>query len=99
LLSNLFARGELSEYGICVLDEIAEKYGKIKAQVALNWLISKHHVVTVFMAGRLAHLREDFGTMGWQLSKEDLNRLDNEFPLREISAIKEFSGQETLILK
>ncbi|MBP1912282.1 aldo/keto reductase [Thermococcus stetteri] len=53
------------------LAEIGERYGKTSAQVALNYLIWEENVVAIPKAGSREHLEENFGAMGWRLSKED----------------------------
>ncbi len=56
------------------LAEIGNAYGKTAAQVALNYLIWEENVVAIPKAGSKAHLEENFGAMGWRLSKEDRER-------------------------
>lgn len=62
-----------------VLDKIASKYGKIRAQVALNWLIAKEAVVAIPKATNLDHVKENAGAAGWKLSKEDQETLNEAF--------------------
>jgi diketogulonate reductase-like aldo/keto reductase len=62
-----------------VLDEIASKYRKTKAQIALNWLIVKEPVVAIPKASNLEHVRENAGAAGWKLSMEDQERLGEAF--------------------
>ena len=64
-----------------MLDELSEKYGKTQAQIALNWLISKPNIVTIPKTARIAHMKENLGAIGWRLSKEDMRRLDYDFPV------------------
>jgi diketogulonate reductase-like aldo/keto reductase len=73
------AKGPLARPGIAILDEIAEKYRKTQAQVAINWLISKKNVITVPKTIKLDHLRDNLGAIGWRLSPEDIQKLDREF--------------------
>ena len=53
------------------LAEIGKRYGKTPAQVALNYLIWEENVIAIPKAGRREHVEENFGAMGWRLSKED----------------------------
>lgn len=53
------------------LAEIGRKYEKTAAQVALNYLIWEDNVIAIPKAGRKEHMGENFGAMGWRLSKED----------------------------
>lgn len=77
------ARGQIQEGGRdkCwqVLDKIATKHGKTRAQVALNWLIMKEPVVAIPKAIRLEHVRENAEAVGWRLSDQDQNELDEAF--------------------
>lgn len=61
------------------LDNVASKYGKTRTQVALNWLICKEPVVAIPKAGSLEHVRENAGSVGWSLKKEDQDALDKAF--------------------
>lgn len=56
------------------LAEIGKTYNKTAAQVALNWLIWKENVVAIPKATNKEHIRENFGAMGWRLSKEDYEK-------------------------
>jgi diketogulonate reductase-like aldo/keto reductase len=71
--------GKLAKPGFPVLDEIAEKYGKKQAQVALNWLISQKKIVTVPKASSIEHIKENRGAVGWSLTAPDLKRLEESF--------------------
>ena len=37
----------------------------------MNYLIWEENVIAIPKAGSKAHLEENFGAMGWRLSKED----------------------------
>lgn len=74
------AKGELAKPGIKLLDELAEKYGKTQAQIALNWLISKPNIIAIPKAARVEHLKENLGALGWRLGGEDVHKLNQEFP-------------------
>jgi diketogulonate reductase-like aldo/keto reductase len=62
-----------------LLEEIAAKYGKTKAQVILNFLTSEENVVAIPKADNPAHVRENCGASGWRLSKEDVKRISEQF--------------------
>lgn len=62
-----------------ILEKIASKNGKTKAQVALNWLIVKDPVVAIPKAIQLDHVKENVGAAGWKLNKEDQDALDEAF--------------------
>ncbi|CAB48957.1 aldo/keto reductase [Pyrococcus abyssi] len=56
------------------LAEIGKRYGKTSAQVALNYLIWEENVVAIPKASNKDHIKENFGAMGWRLSREDRER-------------------------
>ena len=70
---------KLTKPGYPVLDEIAKKYGRTPAQVALNWLVSQAKVITIPKASKIEHLRENLGALGWRLSEKDFVRLQESF--------------------
>jgi diketogulonate reductase-like aldo/keto reductase len=63
-----------------VLKEMAEKYGKTPYQVAINWLISQPNVITIPKTTHVEHLEENLGSLGWSLTKEDMDKLAKDFP-------------------
>ena len=62
-----------------LLEELASKYSKTRAQVALNFLTSEENVVAIPKADRAEHVRENCGASGWRLSKEDAKRISERF--------------------
>jgi len=73
------AKGFLAKKRNKTLDELAEKYGKTRAQVSLNWLISQENVLAIPKASNTDHLRDNVGALGWRLSEEDWSRLTKDF--------------------
>ena len=71
--------GATQEEQWCTLDSIASKYGKTRTQVALNWLICKEAVVAIPKASNPEHVRENAGSTGWALKKEDQDTLSKAF--------------------
>ena len=64
------------------LDEVAAETGKSIPQIALNWLLQRPTVSTVLIGARdEKQLRENLGAVGWQLSPEQMRKLD------EVSAV------------
>lgn len=66
-----------------ILSEFSEKYKKTPAQVAINWLISQPHVVTISKTTTKEHLLENLGGVGWEMESNDVERLRKEFPNQE----------------
>ncbi|HEY1170166.1 MAG TPA: aldo/keto reductase [Verrucomicrobiae bacterium] len=60
-----------------VLDAIAAETGKTVPQIALNWLLQRPTVSTVVIGARNEEqLRQNLGAVGWNLTKEQVARLD-----------------------
>ncbi|MDS4041683.1 MAG: aldo/keto reductase [Candidatus Competibacter sp.] len=59
------------------LDEVAVETGKTVPQIALNWLLQRPSVATVIVGARdERQLRENLGAVGWNLSSEQIAKLD-----------------------
>jgi aryl-alcohol dehydrogenase-like predicted oxidoreductase len=59
------------------LDEIAAETGKSVPQVALNWLLQRPTVSTVVIGARNEEqLTQNLGAVGWDLTKEQIAKLD-----------------------
>jgi len=59
------------------LDAVAEEVGKTVPQVALNWLLQRPTVANVIIGARNEQqLRDNLGAIGWNLTKEQVARLD-----------------------
>ncbi|HXR03523.1 MAG TPA: aldo/keto reductase [Verrucomicrobiae bacterium] len=60
-----------------VIDEIAKETGKTVAQIALNWLLQRPTVSTLVIGARNeSQLRDNLGAVGWNLTAEQMKRLD-----------------------
>ncbi len=71
------AGGELSRNKF--LREIGQRYQKTASQVALNWLITRENVIAIPKAVNPEHLEQNAGAAGWELSKDDIERLSSHF--------------------
>lgn len=59
------------------MDEIAAETGKTHSQIALNWLLRRPTVVSVIFGARNeAQLRENLGAADWQLTTDQVAKLD-----------------------
>jgi aryl-alcohol dehydrogenase-like predicted oxidoreductase len=59
------------------LDEVARETGKSVAQIALNWLLQRPTVATLIIGARNEEqLRDNLGTIGWNLTAEQVAKLD-----------------------
>jgi aryl-alcohol dehydrogenase-like predicted oxidoreductase len=60
------------------LDEVAQETGKTIPQIALNWLLQRPTVATVIMGARNEEqLRQNLGAAGWNLTTEQMRKLDD----------------------
>jgi diketogulonate reductase-like aldo/keto reductase len=64
-----------------ILQAIAERHGKTIRQVALNFLTRRKSLFAVPKASNPAHVRENCGGAGWEMTSEDLKSIDDAFPL------------------
>ena len=59
------------------IDEVAKETGKSVPQIALNWLLQRPTVSTVIVGARNEEqLRQNLGAVGWNLTKEQVKKLD-----------------------
>lgn len=73
--------GELARPGTLRLDDVARRYKKTPAQIALNWVINKPNVVVLVKTSDPRHLDENLGALGWSLTPDDTRDLDKNFPV------------------
>ncbi len=85
-------KGALFAQTIPILDELAKKYDKTPAQIAINWLISQKNVITLSKTSSIEHLKENLGAVGWQMENKDIEILRKDFPNQQ-------EKSETLPLK
>ncbi|MVM31324.1 aldo/keto reductase [Spirosoma sp. HMF4905] len=73
-----FAISDELFYGIIdVLDELAAETGKTVAQVALNWLLQRPTVSTIVIGARNEEqLKQNLAAVGWNLTTEQVKKLD-----------------------
>ena len=59
------------------LDSVAQETGKSVPQIALNWLLKRPTVASVLIGARdEAQLQQNLGALGWDLSADQMARLD-----------------------
>lgn len=62
---------------IDALDEIAAETGKTIAQVAINWVLQRPTVSSIIVGARNEEqLKQNLGAVGWNLTTEQLKKLD-----------------------
>src|SRR3989440_1127358 len=62
-----------------VLEEIAERLGKSRNQIALNWVLQHDSVVAIPKAADTDHVKENAEVAEWKLGSEDFQRLAKGF--------------------
>jgi aryl-alcohol dehydrogenase-like predicted oxidoreductase len=68
-----------------VLDQISKEVEKTISQVALNWILNRPSISSVIIGARNeSQLKENIGAMGWQLSSEQILRLDRASDVKPI---------------
>jgi aryl-alcohol dehydrogenase-like predicted oxidoreductase len=59
------------------LDELVHETGKTPSQIALNWLLQRPTVSNIIIGARDAkQLKQNLGAVGWNLTVEQVKRLD-----------------------
>jgi aryl-alcohol dehydrogenase-like predicted oxidoreductase len=68
-----------------VVGEISEETGRSYAQIALNWLLRQEGVTAPIIGARgLEQLEDNLGAAGWELSPEQVARLDRASAIEDI---------------
>jgi aryl-alcohol dehydrogenase-like predicted oxidoreductase len=62
---------------IDALEEVARETGKTVTQVALNWLLQRPTIANLIIGARNEEqLRQNLGAVGWNLTNEQVQRLN-----------------------
>ena len=61
---------------ISLLRQLAEKYSRTPAQVALNWLIAQGDVIPIPGAKTAKQAQENAGALGWRLTDDEIAQLE-----------------------
>jgi diketogulonate reductase-like aldo/keto reductase len=73
-------KGMLLAQSSAILNDLAKKYEKTPAQIAINWLISQINVITISKTSTIDHLEENLGSIGWNIDDKDIEYLRKNFP-------------------
>lgn len=73
-------KGVLLEEKNELMEQMCQKYQKTPAQIAINWLTSQKNIVTISKMGSKDHLIENLGALDWEMSREDIDKLDKDYP-------------------
>ena len=63
------------------LEGVARETGRTPAQVSLNWCLTRSPVVVIPKTNSVARTEENCGASGWNLTPEQVRRLEDAFPL------------------
>jgi diketogulonate reductase-like aldo/keto reductase len=66
--------------GNTTVDRVAARHGATAAQVALAWILRQDGVIAIPKGTKADHVRENHGALNVQLTPQDLDDLDREFP-------------------
>ena len=66
-----------------VLDEMAQKYGKLNIQIAVKWLLQQEGVSIVFKSSNKNHINEILDVEDFKLSNKDWQKLNKDFPIQK----------------
>ncbi|HEY0256417.1 MAG TPA: aldo/keto reductase [Candidatus Methylacidiphilales bacterium] len=73
---------EANSAGGKLLAEIGSAHGKTARQIALRFLVKSSDVLAIPKSGQVAHVEENAGALGFDLSEEEIQRIDSAFPMR-----------------
>ncbi|MCK5616560.1 aldo/keto reductase [Candidatus Pacearchaeota archaeon] len=59
------------------LRTVADAIGKTRAQIALNWCVSKKNVIAIPKANSIKRIEINCGATGWHLSKQQIELLES----------------------
>ena len=63
-----------------ILQDMAKKYHKTPFQIALNWVASHPHVVTLFKSSTPENIDENIWALWWEIDMFDRENLTESFP-------------------
>ena len=73
------SRGQITHRKDELLDNLATKYKKTRAQISLNFLTKEDNVIAIPKSDKEEHVRENCGASDWRLSKDDIELMNTRF--------------------
>ena len=67
-------------FNASILVDVAKKYDRTPAQIAINWLTSQRSVVTLSKTRSIAHMQENLGALDFTMDDADIELLRKEMP-------------------
>lgn len=65
-----------------ILDKISKKYNASNVQIVAKWLLQQENVYIIFKSNNINHIQEILDTQKFNLSFEDWNDLNKNFPIK-----------------
>ena len=66
------------------LESIAQKYGKTRSQIVLNWLVSHPNVIAIPKAVKPKHIRQNATAADFEMDQADIQIIDRTFQCKPI---------------
>ncbi|MFA7191973.1 MAG: aldo/keto reductase [Candidatus Paceibacterota bacterium] len=76
-------KGMFSEDAPQIILDMAEKYKKTPAQIAINWLVSQPYVITLSKTRSEEHLNQNLGALDFIMDNDDIEKIRKEYPDQE----------------
>jgi aryl-alcohol dehydrogenase-like predicted oxidoreductase len=77
------------------IDEIGKETGKTVPQIALNWLLRRPTISSVIVGARgVEQLKQNLGAVGWELTREQVAKLDQASDLPRAYPVWKQAGFE-----
>ena len=66
------------------LEKIAQKYGKTRAQIVLNWIVSHQNVIAIAKAANPEHIRQNATAGDFEIDQADIQKINIAFQCKPI---------------
>lgn len=77
-------RLSINKEALTKLRKIASFYGRTLAQLVINWNFNQKGITSAIVGARkISQLEDNLGSVGWKISKEDMEKIDNILKERE----------------
>lgn len=77
---KVLGRGKIITHKIQLISDLAKKYKKTKAQIILNWVISKKNVVALFKSVNHQHIKENLDIFDFKLTNKEIIKIEALVP-------------------
>lgn len=70
------------------LQPLAEKYGRSRGQIAINWVIAQPNIATLVKSCNPEHIRANLQAADFEMEREDIEKLRRDFPVEETKYLR-----------